>query len=156
MRGNRIADAAEERSSPEFPAYNMYADKKWNYGITGDCPCVYAAGSGAACEISDKLPHLTVTATEITNYGEERKTKIRRVMGLYKPRIAYKYVKGDFTFTPRPIKAADAALGERAQITLYPYGASKLRITVFPIIGKREQNGSVKEKRNLIEDERNA
>ncbi len=128
---DRQIDAEEERSDAEFPAYNMRPNGDWQYGLLPEAP-VFAAGTRGAWAIGDGVPTLTVQAKKIANWELERQTKVKWIFGLAKPMIV-KEKEGDFTFTPR-IPEAPRAVGEPLTLTLYPYGLTKLRLTVFPTV----------------------
>lgn len=130
MKGNRQIDTNERKSSVDFPAYNIYPNEEWRYCITGTP--VYVPVKGAESFDLDKpLPYLEVSAKVITNMDLSHKTKIRWCLSLYEK--AYAYKKGNFTFTPRLLSNKQMVVDEKSErvIRLYPYGACKLRMTVF-------------------------
>lgn len=112
-------DENEERQSANFPAYNMYAAEKWNYGVTTDCVPKYNSDDS-----------ISVEGYEIKSWKLERANKVSRCVNLYDK--IFKEVEGDFIFTP-PIPE-NSNLGEKKILKLTPYGLSKLRITALPII----------------------
>ena len=130
MKGRREIDTLEPKSSPEFPAYNMYPDQQWRYCITGEpvyIPCEGAAGF----DLDGPLPCLEVPAKVISNWDLENRTRVCNYYNLYEHK--YNFKKGSFVFTPRLLSNRKVELldNSRETIRLYPYGACKLRMTVF-------------------------
>lgn len=130
MKGRREIDTLEPKSSPEFPAYNMYPDRQWRYCIAGEpvyIPCEDAAGF----DLDGPLPCLEVPAEVISNWNLEHRTRVRNYYNLYE--YKYNFKKGSFVFTPRLLSNRKMELldNSREIIRLYPYGACKLRMTVF-------------------------
>lgn len=129
MKGMREIDREETRCTDAFPAYNIYPDKEWRYCVTGK-PVFTPAGDVIAFDLDRKLPYLEVPARVIENLELCRKNKVRNCYDLYEKK--YKYVTGQFVFTPRLPSRNKMVLSTQDQIIrLYPYGACKLRITVF-------------------------
>lgn len=130
MKGERQIDERDEKSSADFPAYNIYPNEEWRYCITGT-PIFVPEKEASAFDLDTPLPYIEVPAKVITNMELTRKTKIRWCLSLYDRVFAYK--KGNFTFTPRLMSNRQIVLDEKSErkIKLYPYGACKLRMTVF-------------------------
>lgn len=129
--GLRKIDREEERASAEFPAYNIYANKKWNYGICETAVPKFTPGTARKFDIRLDLPHMTVYAYEAPDWKLVTEHDIKCCENLYKREIFDK--TGTFTFTPSPTSATKFS-SKRTKITLYPYAACKLRVTVFPIV----------------------
>lgn len=130
MKGRREIDTSEPKSSPAFPAYNIYPDRPWRYCITGT-PTFHSCPEATRFDLDAPLPYLEVPAKEITNWDLEHKNKVRNYYNLYEGK--YNYRRGDFTFTPPLLSNRKIHLASTpsAMIRLYPYGACKLRMTVF-------------------------
>lgn len=140
MKGERHIDADEERSTKDFPAYNIYPDKPWNYAV---CPDTAVAVNKAAPMSDepwdvDRVPlTLTVDAREVKDWKLKHAKKVKQVQNLYTVPWVMTEKEGDYTFTPRHPSdefIKKHGLGEREKITLVPYGAAKVRLTVFPKI----------------------
>lgn len=130
MKGRREIDTSEPKSSHAFPAYNLYPDRQWRYCITGS-PSFRPCPEANWFDLDMPLPCLEVSAQEITNWDLEHKNKVRNYYNLYEGK--YDYRTGDFTFTPPLLSNRKIQLAPTppATIRLYPYGACKLRMTVF-------------------------
>ncbi len=133
MKGNREAYATDTVGGKEFISYRMSPDKAWNYAIKADSKPKFSEGSSDTFDISSDLPTLTVSARKIENWRIRKTTNCHCVNWKYEKIIK----KGPFVFTPRLPDMKKAVLSpETETITLYPYGASKVRMTVLPVIDK--------------------
>lgn len=128
MRGNREITETAVCDGEAFPTYRMTPDKKWNFAFLADAVPEFRAGRGTRFDLSADLPTIRVAAREVPGW------KIRTVSTW--DRLNWKYefihVTGDpRTFTPnlpRKVKTAE----KTETITLVPYGAAKVRMTVLP------------------------
>ena len=113
------------------PDYNIYPNEEWRYCITGTPIFIPVKDADGYFDLDKPLPYLEVSAKLITNMDLSHKTKIRWCLSLYEK--AYAYKKGNFTFTPRLLSNKQMVVDEKSErvIRLYPYGACKLRMTVF-------------------------
>ena len=136
QKGDRIIDESEVKQSKDFPAYNILPNKEWGYGVSSDANPIFNGNVNATVfDLDTPLPTITVDGAKIINAGFVRKkTLLRRVEVSPKGRKFSEYVriKGDFTYTPDLLKT-DNIFGNDVKVTLYPYGACKIRQTVFPI-----------------------
>ena len=130
MKGRREIDTEEPKSSAQFPAYNIYPDRQWRYCIMEE-PTYIPCQEAAAFDLDTPLPCLEVSVEEIKNWNLEKRTRVRNYFNLYEK--LYHYKKGNFTFTPKLLSNQKIVLDDnsRQTIRLYPYGACKLRMTVF-------------------------
>ena len=114
-------DYEDENSNDNFPAWEMYPNSKWNYGISVNAKYKYNDDNS-----------ISVEAIELPDWKLlYRKTISRAII------IKKKYVKlnGDYIFTPNiPTKITN--IGKTEKIKLTPYGLSELRITAFPKVKK--------------------
>ena len=114
-----VKDLTDKNTSEEFPAFEIYPDGKWNYGIKEDAEvCI------------DKDGNLCVEAYEVKNWKLLHRKSVKRTV-MQDPQ-EFEIAKGEFVFTP-PIPSF-CELGEKTKITLTPYGFSTCRITAFPRI----------------------
>ena len=127
----REVDLNEKRSSCDFPAYNMYPDFEWRYGVENDCVLQFIKGTGDYYSEKAELPQIVLTARYLPEWDYAHLEKFPKCTNLYKKRILD--VVESVTFTP-PLPTDIPKTGEITEIRLYPYGCCKLRITVFPKI----------------------
>ncbi len=141
MMGERVIDADDERSSEAFPAYNMYPDKPWNFGLEAK---ETKATFVRLREMSDSPWHIDrvpcairVAARRINGWTLTHRRKIRRVENLYERPWRMIEKTGDFRFTPRhPSKRCiqQHGVGETQMLTLVPMACAKVRLTIFPTL----------------------
>ena len=114
----------------------MYADKDWNYGIDlSDTNVEYyeTNNSGYVWDMDNTRSYITINAYQIPSFKEVRKRKVNTSTNEFEQ--VTDTLKGNFRFTPN-IKAYSKGYENKTTITLYPYGLSKLRLTIFPLIKK--------------------
>lgn len=137
QKGQRIIDKTEERQSPEFPAINILPDKEWGYGaLTGKTATFTPCDSAFKFDLDNDLPTITISGAKIINAKLVKKSVISRRVGVSskgQKYNVYEKLKGKFLFTPDLLKTKNV-YGDSQTITLYPYGACKIRQTVFPVI----------------------
>lgn len=129
MYGERKIDTEEERASKEFPAYNIEPDEEWRWGVRTDTTRFVPCEDAEDWDVRRSLPTIIVKAKKIKNYD-----LLRRKSAVFYTDYRVKGApvkKGDFTFTP-PVPARPQFVGEEREIVLKPYGACKVRLTVFP------------------------
>jgi len=128
---NRDIDLCEERSSKDFPAYNMYPDFEWRYGVDPNSNLQFVKGTGGYYSEKGEMPHLIVTARHLPEWEYTHLEQFQKCTNLYKKTI--QNVTASATFTP-DFPTEISKIGEPVEVRLYPYGCCKLRITVFPKI----------------------
>lgn len=136
QKGLRTIDTTEERQSADFPAYEIIPNKEWGYGVSENHMATFTTGTETLeFDLDKNLPTITVHGAKITNADFINKKKIIRRTGVNPKGRKYsefKKVEGDFNFTPDLLKTNNV-YAEDKNISLYPYGACKIRQTVFPI-----------------------
>ena len=141
MKGDRCIDEKEEKSTKDFPAYNIYPDKPWNKAICESSTLTVNAAAPMSDEpwsVEGAPVTISVDAREVKGWKLKHANKVKVVHGLYILPWETVEENGDYTFTPRfPSRGfmEKNGLGERERIELVPYGAAKVRLTIFPKIG---------------------
>jgi hypothetical protein len=129
---------------PAFPAWNLYPDGPWNYALcldeeslkelkvewNHDCTDPFDADNPAL--------KVFVKARRVKGWGLEHKHRIRQ-FGHWTEDGEFcrglRMIDGDFKFTP-PLPDPDGLFetlsDEVEEVALIPYGATMLRVTVFP------------------------
>lgn len=145
-------DKNDKRSTPEFPAYNLYAKSLWNYALylkpsnlSEQIMVVNKKMTTTPWSINTSPIELKVPAKLVNGWILEKRTEIteenwqpiRNEKGLVArwAMVGIKTVKGNYAFTPA--LPSTSVLPEMLdskieQITLVPFGCTKLRITIFP------------------------
>ena len=145
-------DSQDVRSTPDFPAYELFAGSPWNYAlcVTKDSlqqqiKVVNNAYSDNPWSIETAPVELKVPARLVKGWALQHKSEMKfenwGVKRNERGKVTDWYVtdtrikKGSWWFTPLLPDAATlkSGLSEKVDtVTLVPYGCSKLRITVFP------------------------
>lgn len=145
-------DSKDNRSTADFPAYELFAKSPWNYAlcltpenIQQQIKVIKKPYSDNPWSIENAPIELQVPARLVTGWAMDNKTAMqfenwkvkRNEMG----KVTSWYMegkgtrKGMWSFSPL---LPDAKLIQKSRnnkietVTLVPYGCSKLRITVFP------------------------
>jgi hypothetical protein len=148
QRQNTLGAEYEPRPAvvkPDFPAWNLYPDGPWNYALCVDKKSLKDIHVEWNEDCSDPL--------DAANPALKVRVKARQVRGW---RVVHtrsikqfghwsengqlsrgiRTIKGDFRFTPslpNPKGLSAKLKSEIEEIVLIPYGATLLRITVFPV-----------------------
>ena len=145
-------DTKDNRSTPEYPAYELFAKSPWNYALClndkhlqQQIKVVNKAYSDNPWNLENAPVELKVPARLVNGWKLMNKTEMKfeqwDVKRNERGNVTTWYIrsaeikKGSWLFTPL---LPDAALLKKGwsekidTITLVPYGCSKLRITVFP------------------------
>ncbi len=150
--GRFVTDSTDLRCTKEFPVYEVYPDSPWNYAL-----CLTPENIDEKVEIirkpmtgnpwyAENTPiKLQVPARRVHSWEIQKETSmvfeewvpVYNEEGLitHWEKLPHREQKGEWLFTPalpdrEVIKKSLAT--ECETVTLIPYGASKLRLTVFP------------------------
>ena len=134
MKGKRTPYEEQTVNGKAFPSYRMMPDKAWNWAFTKTAEPVFEPGHADAWDLEKDLPRIRVPAREVTGWRIRPVTSVKCWTWRYEDTVK----KGHFLFTPKlPSMGKGKALGPEAWITLYPYGASKVRMTVLPTLKEK-------------------
>ncbi|MBP5274464.1 MAG: glycoside hydrolase family 127 protein [Abditibacteriota bacterium] len=136
-------DPSDDRFTPDFPAQKAYPKSPWNYALALDEPdfinrikVVKKETKGMPWSPETCPVELYAPAKRVPGW---KAIKAREAIGYFpvegKEGLHPVKKTGDFTFTPPlPSLAVRAACRkqETETVKLIPYGAAKLRITIFP------------------------
>ena len=133
-------DAEDRRSTPAFPAWNLYPASEWNYALALDednldqVEVIRLAYTPEPWRLTDAPVVLRVPARKVNGWEIVDTDSVVSESwhdGVFKEGI----LKGRFRLTP-PLpdpKELPKMLGEDIEmIRLVPYGCAKLRVTIFP------------------------
>jgi hypothetical protein len=125
-------------SSPDFPAWELYAASPWNYALViqdmknplHKFEILERDASITPWNIVDAPVQLRVPACRVRDWKLDK----RKVITRWGP-DGRKQIRGQFTFSPslpssRGLK--DKLQDKVEMVTLVPYGCTKLRISIFP------------------------
>jgi hypothetical protein len=144
--------------------HNVYPKSPWNYALDID-----AQKPGSAIRVTqndwpDDSPwssaepplQLMVPARKVIGWDLDRPSEITVEGGIDDPGLVEKAYdkkyddpaysrKGEFVFTPQLPSKTDSGirLAEKTElVTLVPYGCARLRLTIFPQVGKLTSNNN--------------
>ncbi len=125
QKGKRIKEGNDE-----YPNYSIYPDGEWRYAIYNKALSFVPCENFTGWDLNLQLPYIEADAKIIENWELETQTAIRRCINLYEKK--YKVLRKKCVFTPKLLPKHKLKLGTDMQkIRLYPYGACKVRLTVF-------------------------
>lgn len=139
MYGKREIAENDVNQNKDFPSYNIYPDKDWNYAICTDekslneYEFVKRETKGYVWDIHNVPYVIKAPAVKVNGWKLEKRQNITIVNAL----LQKSKRKGKFLFTPKhPTKAfiEKNGLGDKEYIELVPLASAKLRLTIFPKI----------------------
>lgn len=133
-KDKRTIVETNERSSKDFPAYDMVADFEWRYCVKEDCDPLFIEGDATWFDCGENLPKLEITAYSLPGWEYEKKSIIQRLENAYGRRNYL--LERDCILTPT-FNFSLCPDAEKKRIILLPYAATKMRLTVFPDYSKR-------------------
>ena len=134
-------DKTEEKSTAEFPAYNMYPESEFNYALTlEDINNAEFISTNDFNDVWNNPPvMLKLKGIEVPGYTTVTYDEIERdhpvIFDGGEPKIITSKIQGKFTLTP-PLptltELENIDKTKKRDITLVPFGGTTLRITIFP------------------------
>ena len=126
-----IGERSIFKTIKEYPSYRIIPDKKWNYAVAAQADPEFCEGNDEIWSLEADLPCIIVSCKEVENWKLRQAGKMKATNWKYEPKeISFGKIK---TFTPSIPKKRTMRFSENTErIKLYPYGASKLRMTVLP------------------------
>lgn len=145
-------DEKDTRSTKEYPAYELFANSKWNYALCltpnnlqNQIKVINKPYSNNPWDLEHAPIELKVPAKLVNGWGLDNKTEMQfenwKVERDANGKVKKWYMdgkgtkQGNWSFSPLLPTKTELKQGLNAKIetiTLVPYGCSKLRITVFP------------------------
>ena len=136
MKGVRTHYETETVNGTDFPSYRMMPDKDWNYAVTETAAPKFEAGKDTVWDLDAALPCIKVRARKVENWKIRPTNRFKCWTWRYEDVIKNE----KHVFTPKLPNMKKAVLAEMEEtITLYPYGASKVRMTVLPTVAKQRK-----------------
>ena len=134
-----VVEGLRDQGNVAFPHYALYADSKWNFGIQERCLNAISFHDGSVGDEpwrhSENNLSITVSARELKGWKLQR---VKNCLARTIPRGKGCPMRHEAQFTPKVKTFRDAEAGEESQIRLVPYGTTRLRIAIFPLIKNKE------------------
>ena len=131
MKGKREFYLEETVNGKDFPSYRMSPDKPWNYAFEENASPVFEKGNSTTFDLDSDISCIKVKARKVENWKIREIKKCKCWTWDYKDTVK----EGPFVFTPKIPNMKNAKVSDTEEtITLYPYGASKVRMTVLPVV----------------------
>lgn len=131
-----VTEGLRELKNPRFPHYSLYPKSQWNYGLCVDKKDEFVFENGQTGEEPWRGTQngltITVKVREVKNWKLQY---VKKVLTREKPRERCHWAVREAVFTPKVRPIRQAQLGEERTVTLVPYGTTRLRIAIFPIVG---------------------
>lgn len=130
-----VVEGLRELGNPDFPHYSLYADSQWNYGLCAEekSTAVFKDGKIGKEPWRGEQNGLSI-AVQMREVKDWKLEYTDCVQSRMKPRVNCEWVQRDAVFTPVVSTPDTTQLGEVCTLTLVPYGTTRLRIAIFPIV----------------------
>lgn len=131
----KVVNGLRDCNNPDFPHYSLYAGGKWNYGLKDISSDRFTFCDGNIGEEPWRKNQnglsIGVSAFEIKSW------KLKKVKSVLTRKIARG--KGyrenhSAAFTPKVKRFEETQTGQETKLHLVPYGTTRLRIAIFPMI----------------------
>ncbi len=129
-----VVEGLRELGNKDFPRYSLYPASQWNYALCTDRKAHFAFVQGPVGKQPWRRDQngmtITVTGRQIPDWKIK---KVRRVLWANTARGRAQWADRPAIFTPKVRSVTpDTPLGPTTQLTLVPYGTTRLRIGIFP------------------------
>jgi len=131
-------DNKDKKSTPDFPAWNLYAKSLWNYALDldleypdDDIDVVQKPTTTYPWSLDDAHIELHVPARRVKGWKICKKKKVTHQVWENGVKTEVE-TEGKFAFTPQLPKPKKLKKKLSKKVTLVPYGCTHLRITVLP------------------------
>ncbi|MGC9520355.1 MAG: beta-L-arabinofuranosidase domain-containing protein [Anaerolineae bacterium] len=134
-------DEDDPRSTPDFPAWNLYPASPWNYALAlherhlqEEVEVIERPMTAEPWSIDTAPIELRVPAHRVRDWDLDRRSTIIQEVWA-RGGLVQREVEGEYVFTPQlpdPDTLTTNVSEKKELVTLVPYGCTKLRITIFP------------------------
>lgn len=134
------------KSAEGFDTFDRYPAGPWNYALDiknpdKDIKVIFNSTPQNVWSAETPAIELRVPARRVKDWKmirckdtEYEEVDLQKFLNDRVIEVVKRQIKGDFHFTPPlPKKLKSKHVGKKEQITLIPYGATTLRMTIFPI-----------------------
>lgn len=135
------------KTAEGLKAWDRYPDSQWNYALdikdpSTDVEVIFNQESYQKWSIDNPPVEIRVAARPVKGWKmirckktEYEELDLQKFLNEKVLEVIRRPIKGDFHFTPPlPEKISGKDLGKRQMIRLVPYGATTLRMTIFPYV----------------------
>ena len=136
IKEKRVNEGLRALKNEKYPRYSLYPESKWNYAVSANdfknAKFLSGKTSGDPWKNGGNNSKIVMSAYELKGWKLKKSVNGKKRLN---PRGKVVKIGHTCYFTPKvPEKIAKKNIGEKTQITLVPYGTTRLRIAIFPFI----------------------
>ena len=136
IKEKTVVEGLRALNNEKYPHYSLYPESKWNYAVSANDLKNAKFLSGKASvdpwKNDGNGSEIVLSAYELKSWKLKKSVNGKKRLN---PRGKVAKIGHTCYFMPKvPEKIAEKNIGEKIQITLVPYGTTRLRIAIFPII----------------------